>query len=250
MNFKKLIEPFKLEKFLLKYKNNESFIIKGHKDKFSNLITLEEIEYTINNGCNINSPMFIIKDGKRQYYIQQNLKWSQVALQKSVIKKLLEEKHSFMMMNQTQINKKVSELIDTIESTFTNSHADLHLYISPKTASTGYNAHRDRPQHKIYMQIIGMTHWKIYKMVKEMPEETTDVEEKDETVYLEEEKKFTLEPGDLLYMPSGTFHKVRNEEGPRVSFSIPFIIQEEETEYMDRTYIPFKELFDTSRGLV
>ena len=51
MNFKKLIEPFKLEKFLLKYKNNESFIIKGHKDKFSNLITLEEIEYTINNGC-------------------------------------------------------------------------------------------------------------------------------------------------------------------------------------------------------
>ena len=95
-----------------------------------------------------------------------------------------------------------------------------------------------------------MTHWKIYKMVKEMPEETTDVEEKDETVYLEEEKKFTLEPGDLLYMPSGTFHKVRNEEGPRVSFSIPFIIQEEETEYMDRTYIPFKELFDTSRGLV
>ncbi len=89
--------------------------------------TLEEIEHTLNNGCNINSPMFIIKDGKRQYYIQQNLKWSQVALRKSVIKKLLEEKHSFMMMNQTQINKKVSELIDTIESTFTNSHADLHL---------------------------------------------------------------------------------------------------------------------------
>jgi ribosomal protein L16 Arg81 hydroxylase len=247
MNFKKLIYPMGLEEFLLKYNNNESFIIKGHKDKFSNLITLEEIESTINNGCNINSPMQIIKDGVRHYYIQQNLKWSQVALQKSVIKKLLEEKHSFMMMNQTQINKKVSELIDTIESTFTNSHADLHLYISPKTASTGYDAHRDRPQHKIYMQIIGMTHWKIYKIIKEMLEETIALEEKDEKVYLEEEKNFTLEPGDLLYMPSGTFHKVRNEEGPRVSFSIPFVIEKEKSEYMDRTYIHFKELFDTSR---
>ena len=237
----------KLEEFLLKYNTNESFIIKGHKDKFSNLITLEEIESTINNGCNINSPMQIIKDGVRYYYIQENLPWSQVALQKSVIKKLLEEKHSFMMMNQTQINKKVSELIDTIESTFTNSHADLHLYISPKTASTGYDAHRDRPQHKIYMQIIGMTHWKIYKIVKEMPEETLALKEKYEKMYLEEEKNFTLEPGDLLYMPAGTFHKVRNEEGPRVSFSIPFVIKEEKREYMDRTYIPFQEIFDTSR---
>ena len=247
MNFKKLIDPMKLEEFLLKYNTSESFIIKGHKDKFSNLITLEEIESTINNGCNINSPMQIIKDGVRYYYIQENLPWSQVALQKSVIKKLLEEKHSFMMMNQTQINKKVSELIDTIESTFTNSHADLHLYISPKTASTGYDAHRDRPQHKIYMQIIGMTHWKIYKIVKEMPEETLALKEKDEKMYLEEEKNFTLEPGDLLYMPPGTFHKVRNEEGPRVSFSIPFVIAEEKREYMDRTYIPFQEIFDTSR---
>ena len=54
-----------------------------------------------------------------------------------------------------------------------------------------------------------------------------------------------LEPGDLLYMPPDTFHKVRNEDGPRVSFSIPFVIHKENIQRMDRTHIPFKEIFES-----
>lgn len=246
MNFLELISPMTPKEFIGKAGNNESFCIKGEKNKFDNLITLQEIENTLNNGCNLNIPIQIIKDGGRREYIQKNVKWSKMAIKKSKIKKLLEEKHSFLMMNQTQINNKVANLIDNIESTFNNSAADLHLYVSPKTMSTGYLAHRDRPQHKIYMQVIGKTSWTIYDFNENLSDDVPAIEEKDENKYLKEKMTILLEPGDLIYMPPNTFHKVRNENGPRVSFSIPFVIFKERIERMDRAYIPFKKIFESS----
>ena len=246
MNFLELISPMTPKEFIEKSSMNESFYIKGHENKFDNLITLDEIEKTLNNGCNINAPIQIIKDGGRAEFIQKNTKWSKLAIKKTIVKKLLEEKHSFLMCNQSQINPSVAKLIDTIEATFNNAAADLHLYISPKTSSTGYLAHRDRPAHKIYMQVIGKTNWKVYNHNNNLPDEVPAIEEKDEEQYLTKKIDVTLNPGDLLYMPPDTFHKVRNEDGPRVSFSIPFIIFNEKIEKMDRTYIPFKDIFESN----
>lgn len=245
MEFEKLISPMKTDEFVEKHKNNETFLIKGENNKFSNLITLEEIERTLNNGCNISTPVEIIIDGGRKYFVQKDIQWTQFAVHKSSIKKMLEDKHSFLMRNQTQINKQVSNLIDTIEQTFENSTADMHLYISPITSSTGYDAHRDRPQHKIYMQVIGKTNWVIFDYKENLSDKTGAIKEKEEDIYLKKRMEFMLEPGDLLYMPPDTFHKVRNEDGPRVSFSIPFVIHKENIQRMDRTHIPFKEIFES-----
>ena len=55
-----------------------------------------------------------------------------------------------------------------------------------------------------------------------------------------------LNPGDLLYMPPNTFHKVRNFNEPRISFSIPFNKVDNTFKKMDRTHIPFKELFESN----
>ena len=49
MNFLELISPMTPKEFLEKAGNNESFCIKGEKNKFDNLITLQEIENTLNN---------------------------------------------------------------------------------------------------------------------------------------------------------------------------------------------------------
>ena len=140
------------DEFMQKFNDAETFVIKGNKNKFIDLISLEEIENVVNNGCNFSTPLEIIIDGGRKFYVDKNIPWTQFATNKSTIKDLLEKKHSFLMRNQSQINSKVSELITSIEETF-NFAADLHLYVSPVTSGSGYDAHRDRPQHKIYLQI-------------------------------------------------------------------------------------------------
>ena len=126
MNFEELIKPKTTVEFMEKFNNSETFVIKGNNNKFNDLITLEEIESTINNGCNFSTPLEIIIDGGRKYYVEKNIPWTQFATNKSQIKELLEKKHSFLMRNQSQINSKVAALITSIEKTF-DFAADLHL---------------------------------------------------------------------------------------------------------------------------
>ncbi|MEM7194443.1 MAG: sulfotransferase [Pseudomonadota bacterium] len=244
MKFTDLIAPMELETFADKFNKGERFVIRGAPDKFEGLITLDEIETRMNDGCNVSSPLEIIHDGKRQALVDKNLSWAGLALQKTRISQLLEQRHSFLMMNMSQINPRVGELIDTVERTFAsaNMRADLHLYISPDAGASAYNAHRDYPQHKIYLQVIGKTRWQVFKTRSDLSLDIRAFEAKDEAKHLELEKEFVLNPGDMFYMPPAVFHKVHSVDGPRVSFSIPFN-QVGHDNYMDRRHIPFKQIF-------
>ena len=247
MEFTSLIQPMGIDNFMDKFHAKESFVIKGTPEKFVHLITLQEIERRLNDGCNLNVPPQIIQDGVRKTYIEKNVPWAPFALKKREILEFLKNGHSFMMMNMSQINPQVSRLIDGIETQFPDMRADLHLYVSPTGNASAYHAHRDRPQHKIYLQVIGHTFWKIYRQTKELDEKATALTEDAERHYLEPLLEFTLAPGDMLYMPPDTFHKVRNHNGARISFSIPFAPAKEGSSRMDRTYIPFAELFNRSQ---
>lgn len=241
----KILEDTTVEEFKAKVNNSETFVIKGNKNKFKDLITLDEIEKTINNGCNWNTPVSIIYHGARQLYIAGDVAWTPQALNKTKVKEMIEANNSFMMMNQSQINKQVAELVTSIEDEF-NMFGDAHIYVSPSAEATGYKAHRDRPQHKIYLQIEGTSNWQIFDY-NNLDEEVSYLEEEDENKHLVERMNFELEAGDLLYMPPDTFHKVRNYSGARISLSIPF----NPSDYggmnkMDRTYIPLKDVWNNA----
>jgi ribosomal protein L16 Arg81 hydroxylase len=241
----KIIAPMTIKEFKTKMDNSETFVIKSKKNKFNNLITLDEIEATINNGCNWNVPVSIIYHGARQLYISGDVAWSPQALNKTKVKEMIEANNSFMMMNQSQINKQVAELVTSIENEF-DMFGDAHIYVSPCADATGYKAHRDRPQHKIYLQIEGTSNWQIFDH-KDLDEEIAFLEEEDENKHLVEKMNFELKAGDLLYMPPDTFHKVKNYEGARISLSIPF----NTSDYggmnkMDRTYIPLKDIWNNA----
>lgn len=240
-----LVHPLSLRQFDEKVVAQETFVIEGHADKFSHLITLDEIEARLNDGCNTASPVQIIKDGGRERFVTERLFWAPQATKKREVLKLLQERHSFMMTNMSQINHRVAELLNGIERFFTNAHADLHLYVSTRSDASGYRAHRDRPQHKLYLQIIGCTAWKIFRPRVRLDDKIAWVDAAQEQDVLEPTMAFDLHPGDLLYMPPEVFHRVHNRGGPRVSFSIPFTIVPDEVpvKRMDRTHIPFKEMF-------
>lgn len=248
MQFPELISPMPENEFMERFHRDETFVIQGNKEKFSGLITLDDIEHKLNEGCNTNMPIQLIQDGVRKPLIDQNVAWSPFAVKKSEVKKLLEDKHSFMMMNMSQINRKVAELIDGIEAHFDDMCADLHLYVSPMGQATAYNAHRDRPQHKIYLQVVGETTWQIFSLKQPIGEKATAITDAGEEKFLKVEKEFTLTPGDLLYMPPNVFHKVRNYAGPRISFSIPFKPNVANNNKMDRSYIPFKSIFEAANS--
>ncbi len=249
MEFSDLINPLSMEEFIVKVNAKESIFMPGDgKRDFNKLISLADIETALNNGCNVSNPMEIIANGMRYPIIDQKLYWSPTALKKREITNFLKLGHSFMMINMSQINNAVAELIDTVEKSINHCHADLHLYISPMNDGTGYSAHRDRPQHKIYLQVIGNTSWQIFSHSDEVPEEDASITEAGEDKYLTEIMNFTMVPGDVLYMPPGQFHKVRNHSGPRVSFSIPFVIDSNYTgSRMDRSHIPFQAIFEEAQ---
>ena len=82
--------------------------------------------------------------------------------------------------------------------------------------------------------------------LESLPENINALKEEDEIKYLKESMTIELKPGDMLYMPPDTFHKVRNHNEPRISFSIPFNKVEEKFKKMDRTHIPFKQIFESN----
>ncbi len=248
MDFPTLIKPLTINDFLTKINAKESFVMsgKGQRD-FADLLSLAEIETAINNGCNVTNPMqVVLESGERNCFIDENVCWASVALKKKEITNLLKAGHSFVMMNMSQINKSVAELIDTIENSIDYCHADMHLYVSPINDATGYMAHRDYPQHKIYLQVVGNTSWQLFSH-NDLPDDHISIPEEDESKYLTEIMNFTMVPGDVLYMPPGQIHKVRNHSGPRISFSIPFIIDpENKIQRMDRSHIPLQEIFENA----
>jgi len=249
MLFSELVAPLTPEQFMERYRARVCFFVRGTPEKFRDLISLQEIEDRINEACNISSPLEIIKDGMRSPLVNNKHFWSQMALRKKEIRELLETRHSFLMMNMSQINPRVARLIDGIEDVLRedNLHADLHLYVSTTRAASAYNAHRDYPQHKIYLQVIGRTEWRLYELAGELASDVVAVPAAEEPGKLREVAKFVLNPGDLFYMPPAVFHKIRNLGGPRVSFSIPCSPGKPGMERMDRTHIPFRAIFEAEQ---
>ena len=247
MDFEQLVAPLGKEKFLDGFAQGACMLIIGESERFKHLLTLDEIELRLNDGCNTLTPIQVIGEGKRTAITDQKLSWSPVATRKADVLELIRERHSFLMVNMSQINPRVARLVDSIEAAFDsdNMQADMHLYVSTRTAASGYDAHRDIPQHKIYLQVIGTTHWQVFEPIGKLPNEVRVVPESEEADCLKLAKEFQLDPGDAFYMPPAVFHKVRNEDGPRISLSIPFAQIEEDCPRMDRTYIPFKKIFES-----
>ncbi len=247
MNFDELVAPLGKNKFFGNFAKGACMLIRGERDRFADLVSLEEIELRINDGCNSLTPVQMIGGGQRREIIDKQLAWSSVATRKTDLLQMLREKHSFIMMNMSQINPRIATLIDSIEAAFPNDRvqADLHLYVSTTADASGYDAHRDFPQHKLYLQAVGSTHWQVFETTRPLASDVRAVPAEEETDCLRLVKEFDLNPGDAFYMPPAVFHKVRNLQGPRLSLSIPFAnITNQDVPRMDRTYIPFKELFE------
>ena len=248
MNFIDFLAPLTMDEFKDKIFGKCSIAVTRTANPYPDMLTLEEIEQKLNDGCATLASIGIVDENGAKmprdlpYIRGEALRWSPLAMKKSFVRDKLINHHSFVLHNMTQINRHIAEISDSIETAFPGFHTDLHIYVSPRPSSTGYNVHRDAPQHKIYIQLYGSTNWTIYKRGDTEAKSLPVAEAKKQ---LEVDFKTELTPGSALYMPPDVFHHVVNGNGPRVSLSFPFIHDPSRVR-MDRSHIPLKDIIEAA----
>lgn len=244
MKLAEVLSPLTVDDLKEKYFGRRCFVkVPKMGNPLQNLVTLEEVETRLNDGCASLTNLAVVgKDGAKyppeEFYARQiGPGWAPQFLRKSLLLDKLEEGHSFVLHNMTHVNPRVAELIADIEDAFEGFQADVHLYVSPRPQSSGYLAHRDQPQHKLYLQVYGTTHWTVYRGTHDKPALTRSEAEE----HLEVDFQVEMTPGSVLYMPPAVFHRATNPAGPRLSVSIPFKPGPGSFK-VDRTHIPLAEI--------
>lgn len=241
------LQPLSLDEFRDYVDQGRCMVLEGAEDKFAGLISAEDIERRLNDGCNANAFAQIIKEGSRAALLEHQTGWSPASIRKTEFAEALNQGYSFMMPNSSQITRGMAVLTTEIERFFGDvfeqrTCADVHLYVSTNADGNSYNAHRDQPQHKLLLQAVGDVDWQIFSPKQDIPASTQALTDEQQDQYLTLESEFTLTQGDMLYMPPGTFHRVVGMSGPRISISIPFYTMQGANP-MDRSHIPFASLF-------
>jgi len=209
-------------------------------------VTMKDVEVLLNHSVNSLSIIDFNhnKLPTRDLYYQTY--WDHTSLDKTKVNQLIEEGCSFILHNCTEINREIAALANQIEESLPGYHTDLHIYISTQKDATTYAPHRDRPQHKIFIQLMGKVHWKIYDYKEKLEDHVIAVNEE----YAEKNFKVVMDvvakPGDVIYMPDGVFHKVETLS-PRVSLSFPIV--KSLVKRKDRTTISLEKYFNNTEKL-
>ena len=127
----------------------------------------------------------------------------------------IKENHSFIITEFFNTKKKIMEDWLKISDFYKNKKIDFHLYGSLTEKSYTFNAHSDLADNYI-VQLDGQSEWTLYNETETRQNLINYVQNTDNlTVY----KKIILNPGDILYIPSGKYHQC-NPLGKRISLSI------------------------------
>lgn len=224
MKLADVIRPVPVEDFRAKYFGKQCFLVQRKANPLAGLLSLRDIEARLNDGvASAHGLALIGPDGVKlpaaEFHTRQTGQaWCPGFVAKEHVKSRLAQGCSFVMHNMSSITPAVEGLIREVEGLGDRVQADLHIYVSPRANATAYNVHRDQPQHKLYIQLIGSTDWVVYKGTD--PRRAMSVE--DAAKVLRKDFAARLGPGSVLYMPPGVFHHATNPAGPRVSLSIPF----------------------------
>ena len=113
---------------------------------------------------------------------------------------------SVILTKASMLTPNISAIAGCLEDNIHNSAADAHFYCSPCEDATSFSVHADGDDNFL-VHAIGKVHWQVF--TKQSRTECVI-----DTV---------LGPGDLLYIPKGTYHKAEPVTA-RISISVPVAI--------------------------
>jgi len=242
INFADLIHPMSVDEFMGKYKDKQPLIVKANdlrKEIMSQIITWEKFSDYIHNDRAVSGFQIITPEGKlcmekNNAFKGRKPSWSRIDhFDKKYAHELWNQGCSIILTKASLISPAMSALSGAVERQFKGSAADAHLYCSPVKNALTFPCHRDS-DNNFLVHAIGKVRWKVYRVFagKNAPANLTKQQEKEMQLRYDE----TLTVGDLLYIPTGLYHKAI-PQGARVSVSIP--LGEGNKKPLDRRYYDF-----------
>lgn len=193
-------------------------IFRGILEAPEKLASWNDVEHCLNNPQFYNFEI-IDKDSNKIPIPEHNKAWiyERAVQEKSWLFDKVSTGHSLVISNFTFANPVVNELMKVFENLF-DVHSAGHLYCGFE-GSNSFHIHDDYPVNFI-LQIEGKTRWKVFNNKISYLYQTGimngKLNESDLEVCIDE----VLEPGDMLYIPSRTFHVAYPTE-KRISLSVP-----------------------------
>ena len=250
-----LIAPMTDEAFMSTVKGKKALVIRGDsfkKNFFSNITSWEQIsQYVANDRASAGLQVITPKGDKLcmekgNCHNRPQPAWTKNDwYDKQLVGKMWGEGGSIILTKASMMSPNMSAVGNALEARFKNSAADAHFYCSGKKNAVSFETHADQDDNFL-VHAIGKVHWKVYnvfarsEIVAGRKKFTTRL-----TMTDKEASKYTpvidtiLEPGDLLYIPSGMFHKA-TPASARVSISVP-LMENAGKRPIDRDYYDFEK---------
>ena len=216
-----------MKNLMLPFLNPESFYTNDTPRIFrdclkdpSQYVTWSDVEKCMNNPWHFRCCL-LNHDGRRLELTQRFEVWyeNQFPLKEELFQGI-DEGLTFTIEQYGHANPAVDNLLENLEARY-DCNCDAHIFGNAKPNGVSFGAHWDIPPNLI-CQIEGTTRWQVFKNRCSSMIRMTDnpyLPDKHDEV-LDVAIDDTLNPGDVLYIPSRTYHKPHPGD-KRLSMSIP-----------------------------
>lgn len=201
-----LIHPILKSEFLERYFEKKPLVVKRNEaDYFRNLLSLDEIDRVLTT-LDRSTDEIILKNAKREsntddYTVDGDLDVARVC-------QLFEEGSTITLAFLDSVVPQLTQFCRHLEKEF-SCPFQTNIYLTPPNAQ-GAKAHYDT--HDVFvLQISGTKKWVIYGTPVELPLPGQDFDSEIHAVG-EVTQEFTLEAGDVAYVPRGVVHDARSTD--------------------------------------
>jgi ribosomal protein L16 Arg81 hydroxylase len=198
-----ILDPISVNVFFKEYWQKKHLVIR--RNKYKGLFTFNMLGDYLNQYPDVKSLQILDYDDNDTRWCLDKVKKKKIdqpMLSKQQVFDLWKKGKSLVIPFAEYQKKALVDICFELERYF--SHGQVNVYASPKADSKSFPAHQDGTENFLF-HTEGKVKWTLYK----------DFDNKEVL------DQFTLEAGDLLYIPIGIYHKVETV-GPRILLSIHF----------------------------
>ena len=218
---KSLIAPLPVEDFLEQYFEQKHLLLQNKgRSNFDEFLTIKDLDDLLQIGILPPQAVKLVKTN----YLSFN-EWTSLEKQAHQVKvdiqrifSHLQKGHSLSLIAVNRFLPKLQRWIEAFQVEML-SNARANVYITPPKAQA-FARHYDT--HDVFvLQIAGTKHWKVYDQITALPDET--MKYNNSTIHLDNaipKAEFTLQKGDLLYIPRGMAHEALTTNTTSIHISI------------------------------
>ena len=201
VNIEKILDPITSKVFFTQYWRKKHLVIR--RNKFRDIYGFKDLNNYLNRYPYVRGLQILdYDDNDTRWCLDKHKKLNQPKLTKQqVYEHWKKHGRTFVIPFAENENKSLNDIVKALEQYFYKGQAN--VYASPKANSKSFPAHADATENFLF-HTEGKTKWTMYS-------------DKGKTIL----DKFTLDAGDLLYIPIGMYHKVETV-GARILVSIHF----------------------------